>query len=51
MQRNANSPPNELEMSLFTFTHDYYLLQLPPPEHPSFFKTFPIYQDKRNFKG
>jgi len=31
MIKNINQEPNEMEMSIFTFTHDYYMLELPPP--------------------
>lgn len=49
MQSNAGQLPNEMEMSVFTFTHDYYILQL--PQTPAFYQHFPLYKDNRDFRG
>lgn len=49
MQSNAGQLPNEMEMSVFTFTHDYYILQL--PQTPAFYQQFPLYKDNRDFRG
>ena len=52
MDRNKDQTPNEMEMSIFTFTHDYYLLELPLPERqPAFYKHFPLYQHLKDYKG
>jgi hypothetical protein len=40
-----------MEMSIYTFTHDYYLLELPTVQKHSFFKCFPLYENMVNFKG
>ena len=51
MLKNCNQEPNEMEMSIFTFTHDYYMLELPPLEEHKFYNDFPIYLHKKNYKG
>lgn len=48
MQESAEQP-SEMEMSVFTFTHDHYLLQLPLT--PAFLAQFPLYRNNRDFKG
>lgn len=40
-----------MEISIYTFTHDYYMLELPPADKYSFYKSFPGYKNKLNFKG
>jgi hypothetical protein len=51
MDKNSSQTPNEMEMSIFTFTHDYYLLDLPPIERSAFYKCFPLYRNCLSFKG
>lgn len=46
----SSEVPADLQMSLFTFTHDHYLLQLPPPHHRAFYNAFPLYL-RPDFKG
>lgn len=38
-------------MSIYTFNHDYYMLELPPRDRHTFYTAFPLYKDKLNFKG
>lgn len=40
-----------MEMSIYTFTHDYYLLELPALDRAAFYNSFPLYRNKLNYKG
>jgi len=51
MHKNTTHQPNEMEMSIYTFNHDYYMLELPHRDRHAFYSTFPLYKDKLNFKG
>ncbi len=41
---------NELEIKIKTFTHDYYILQLPNKISNQFYKYFTVYKDNLDFR-